>query len=47
MIEMANDSVITKVSRVFLRVYTYTSRWNGAADSLPRNALIGGLHRFR
>jgi hypothetical protein len=29
MIEMANLSVITKVSRVFLRIYAYTARWNG------------------
>ena len=26
MIEMASNSAITKVSRVFLRIYTYTAR---------------------
>ena len=35
MIEMANESAITKVSRVFLRVYTYTARWNGTRGFVP------------
>ena len=35
MIEMANLSVITKVSRVFLRIYAYTARWNGSSKRLP------------
>jgi hypothetical protein len=37
MIEMANEIGLTKVSRVFLWVYTYTARWDELSQtrSLP------------
>ena len=35
MIEMANLSVIPKVSRVFARIYAYTARWKGSSKSFP------------
>jgi uncharacterized protein (TIGR03437 family) len=36
MIEMANESFITKVSRVFPRVYEYTARLEGVRQRAPR-----------
>src|SRR5512133_3149429 len=35
MIEMGSLSVITKVSRVFARIYAYTARWKGSKSPGP------------
>lgn len=46
MIEMANLSVIPKVSRVFLRIYAYTARWNGSPKSNPRQTRGGSAMKY-